>query len=279
MYTDGHRLGDDLTDNAYSEDGYRFHDVMHLALVAKLGWSPVLRKLMNKKRRSDPQVDEIEDGARATIVEEAVIKAIHAEGVRLAALAVPGSENGAVTLFANGADISFAFLKRLDGLVSGLEVERSQFWQWEDAIVDGFAIFQKLRSHGRGTVHVDLNARSVSFSPEAFVDIRGVVAGIGSATADVKEDVEFDGEERALVSEHGRAAVLCRRRAILRSLGLDDKHAKEVNIVGWRDDLADVRVLGTAREEVWRRAIVTFRVSTINEAGRFIATAIAISDP
>ena len=40
---DGVPAGDPLQDNAYDEDGYRFHDVFHLAHAAKLGWSPVLR--------------------------------------------------------------------------------------------------------------------------------------------------------------------------------------------------------------------------------------------
>ena len=78
------RLGDDLTDNAYDDDGYRFHDVMHLANAAKLGWSPVLRDLMRRKRKANPLIDEVEDGARARIVEEAIVKAIHSEGERLA---------------------------------------------------------------------------------------------------------------------------------------------------------------------------------------------------
>ena len=42
-------LGNELTDNAYEDDGYRFHDVMHLAFAAHLGWSPVLRKLLRTK--------------------------------------------------------------------------------------------------------------------------------------------------------------------------------------------------------------------------------------
>jgi hypothetical protein len=55
MYWSGHRLGDDLTDNARDDDGYRFHDVMHLANVANLGWSPVLRKMMGRRRRDPPE--------------------------------------------------------------------------------------------------------------------------------------------------------------------------------------------------------------------------------
>ena len=83
MYYQGRPLGDDLTDNAYDEDGYRFHDVMHLANAACLRWSPVLRRMLKRKRKSSPTTDEVEDGARAAIVEELVIKAVHAEGNRL----------------------------------------------------------------------------------------------------------------------------------------------------------------------------------------------------
>ena len=42
--------GNPLTDNAYDDDGYRFHDVMHLAFAALLGWSPVLRKLLRNAK-------------------------------------------------------------------------------------------------------------------------------------------------------------------------------------------------------------------------------------
>ena len=53
---------DSLTDNAYDPDGYRFHDVFHLAYAAVLDWSPVTRSLLQRKRKSNPQVDEVEDG-------------------------------------------------------------------------------------------------------------------------------------------------------------------------------------------------------------------------
>src|SRR5207244_1828121 len=47
----GQQIGDTLTDNSYEDDGYRFHDVMHFAFVAILGWSPVARKMLSKKRK------------------------------------------------------------------------------------------------------------------------------------------------------------------------------------------------------------------------------------
>ena len=69
---DGVKLGDPLTDNAYDDDGYRFHDVFHLAYAAMLGWSPITRFFFKAKRESDPRVREVEDGGRATVIEEAI---------------------------------------------------------------------------------------------------------------------------------------------------------------------------------------------------------------
>ena len=54
----GLNIGDRLTDNIDNSDFYRFHDVFHLAHAVYLGWSPVVRVLLNCKRKSDPRVDE-----------------------------------------------------------------------------------------------------------------------------------------------------------------------------------------------------------------------------
>src|SRR5580692_8716772 len=69
---DGQKLGDPLTDNAYDDDGYRFHDVFHLTYAALLGWSPITRFFFSVKRDSDSTVREVEDGGRASVIEEAV---------------------------------------------------------------------------------------------------------------------------------------------------------------------------------------------------------------
>ena len=45
-------IGDALTDNSHEDDGYRYHDVFHLAYAAVLGWSPVCRALLKCKRKS-----------------------------------------------------------------------------------------------------------------------------------------------------------------------------------------------------------------------------------
>lgn len=162
MYMDGELLGDPLTDNAYDDDGYRFHDVMHLANIAKLGWSPVMRKLMGRKRRSDPMIDEIEDGARALIVEEAIVKIIHSQGVKLEKLRNPNATEP-VRLFSNPHDITFQFLKVINGFSKGLEVDKNRYWEWEEAITEGHYLFHKLRVEKRGTVIVNLDERSITY--------------------------------------------------------------------------------------------------------------------
>lgn len=69
-YRVGGVLGDPLTDNTRRVDAYRFHDAIHLGFMAVLGWSPTMRALLRLKRKSSPEADECEDGARAIFAEE-----------------------------------------------------------------------------------------------------------------------------------------------------------------------------------------------------------------
>ena len=68
----GVKLGSQLRDNRYEDDGYRYHDIFHLSYASVLGWSPTVRALLRRKRKSDPKVDEVEDGGRAIVIEEGI---------------------------------------------------------------------------------------------------------------------------------------------------------------------------------------------------------------
>ena len=57
MRWNGVFIGDPLTDSIEDPDGYRFHDVFHLAHAAVLHWSPTFRALIRQKRKSDPEFD------------------------------------------------------------------------------------------------------------------------------------------------------------------------------------------------------------------------------
>jgi NTP pyrophosphatase (non-canonical NTP hydrolase) len=265
MYMDGKQLGDPLTDNSYDDDGYRFHDVMHLSNVAHLGWSPVIRKLMNRKRkRSGDKIDEVEDGARALLVEEVVLKAIHSEGKRLAkdgSALKPGKPE---RQFPTRATITFRLLKSLQDHVEGLEVHRNKFWEWEDAIYEGARVFFELRKESQGTVTVDMLKRTLAFSPDVCIDLKGKVAGVGTAT-------KKSGMSREVLAKH----------AILMSLGFDTPSPSEA-------DQLDVKLLGgkrvsvkaqkKVREKIWALGVLDFQLSFFEPKGQLCCTAIAIAD-
>lgn len=146
-------IGDRLTDNSNEPDDYRFHDVFHLAYLAFLGWSPVLRGLLKRKRKSNPRVDENEDGARAMIIEEGIATWIfnHAK-----------EKNFYTDDKSRGLD--YALLKQISSMVQGYEVEKCQLWQWEQAIMEGFDVFRQLREHRGGVVTVDVRNHEMTFT-------------------------------------------------------------------------------------------------------------------
>jgi NTP pyrophosphatase (non-canonical NTP hydrolase) len=147
----GINIGDRLTDNAMTADDYRFHDVFHYAYVAVLGWSPVIRSLFRLKRKSDPKIDEAQDGARATLIEEGVTTWIFGKAVNLSLFADMGR-----------GDLPFDLLKHVRQFVAGYEVERCPLWLWEEAILEGYAAFRFLRQHRRGRVHIDMNNHTLA---------------------------------------------------------------------------------------------------------------------
>lgn len=157
---DGQPAGDSLADNAHDPDGYRFHDVFHLAHAAKLGWSPVVRgKLLkrpentppDRKRRSSSRHNEVEDGGRAIVIDEAIVAYVWEYARRHDFL------DGVST-------IDYAVLKTIKHLTSGLEVSSRSAHQWEEAILDGYRIWRQVKADGGGVVQVDLEQRNIELT-------------------------------------------------------------------------------------------------------------------
>lgn len=150
MMMNGLAIGDRLTDNSNDDDGYRFHDVFHIAGVAMLGWSPVFRRILKLKRKSNSRTDEVQDGARAAIVEEAVLNHIfdYARGCK----------------FLDGMQrVDLDLIKRVQKLVRGYEVEECEPWEWKMCILKSYEIFRFLKKQGGGRVVVDADERSIAF--------------------------------------------------------------------------------------------------------------------
>jgi NTP pyrophosphatase (non-canonical NTP hydrolase) len=150
VWHDGRWLGDPLTDNSHVGDGYRFHDVFHLAYAAVLGWSPVTRKLTGTKRKSNPEIDEAEDGGRAIVCEE---------GIALNAFAYATSHNYLVGV----SRLDFPFLNSIRDNTTSYEVGVRTAADWEQAILTGFAAWRALRDNNGGTVVLNAETRSLVF--------------------------------------------------------------------------------------------------------------------
>ncbi|MCC5611620.1 nucleoside triphosphate pyrophosphohydrolase family protein [Nostoc sp. CHAB 5834] len=148
----GINVGDRLTDNATIPDDYRYHDVFHLSYIAYLGWSPVMRALLRLKRKSVPEIDEQQDGARAVIAEEGISNWIFAHGLRHDA-------------FEGVTRLDYGLLKTIRHMVKGYEVEERPLWMWEEAIIRGFEVFRELRKNRGGTVIVDMNRHRLFYRP------------------------------------------------------------------------------------------------------------------
>lgn len=143
-------IGNPLTDNSYVEDGYRFHDIFHYGYLAILGWSPVLRKLLSLKRKSNPEIDEYEDGARAQIVEEMVSLYIYSRAL-----------DHELLKYSNSVDSGI--IKQVKTLAGNIEVKDCSGKQWEKAILNSYEIYNKLRDNDGGRVLVSKKNRALTY--------------------------------------------------------------------------------------------------------------------
>lgn len=148
LKVDGRPLGDTLTDNSYSEDGYRFHDVFHFACLGVLGWSPIMRGLMGRKRKSNPTTDEVEDGGRAQVIEEGIAAMVYSYA----------REHN----WLEGTDIiEYEVLRTIKGMVQHLEVSIHSEGQWETAIIRAYEVWRYAVKHKSVQFVADLDAKTL----------------------------------------------------------------------------------------------------------------------
>ena len=145
-------IGDPLTDNILDSDGYRFHDVFHFAHAAILHWSPTFRALIKQKRKSDPKIDDAQDGGRAIVVEEGLTAWIFGRAKEL-------------NYFEGQKRLSFDLLKTVQQFVSGYEVEACPLSLWEIAILRGYDVFRQVRTNRGGVIVGDRLKRTIDYMP------------------------------------------------------------------------------------------------------------------
>ena len=152
VVVDGHQMGQELDDNVHEEDGYRFHDVFHLACAGVLGWSPVTRRNLKCKRRSVDAIDRNEDGGRAIVIEEAISALVFAYALDHSRMR--GIER-----------LDYELLKAIKTMTSKFEVSVCTTCEWEKTILLAYSIWRMVEENKGGTVVVDLDRRNLSFTP------------------------------------------------------------------------------------------------------------------
>ena len=150
----GFTLGSPLTNNSWTDDGYRFHDAFHVAFLGVLGWSPVMRSLLRLKRKSQPRVDECEDGARAFDVEEGISSLLARRAPQY-------------NFFLETQNVDNETLDIIAEHVKGLEVEKLPTWVWKFAISSGFRAMKHLKENAGGYLLADLDCHCIEYSKES----------------------------------------------------------------------------------------------------------------
>jgi hypothetical protein len=150
LLNDNIQVGDIIDDNAYENDYYRYHDIFHYTYATILGWSPCTRAMMKCKRKSNSQVDKIEDGARATITEEALSMIIFNEAKKK-------------DFFENKNKISKNTLKIIKEMTESFEVRVRTESEWQNAIFKAYEMFRLLVKNAGGKVSFNAINKEISF--------------------------------------------------------------------------------------------------------------------
>jgi len=146
-----YQLGDVIDDNSYDSDFYRYHDIFHYSFATILGWSPCTRAMMKRKRKSDSLIDSVEDGARATITEEALSMVIFNEAKRK-------------NYFVDTKKISRSTLRIIKEMTANFEVKVRSLKDWENSILKAYEIFRLLVKNQGGRVDFNLETAEISYT-------------------------------------------------------------------------------------------------------------------
>ena len=130
LYINDNKCGDRLNDNSNIDDGYRYHDVIHLSNAAILGWSPVTRWLLGYKNNGSVNVN----------LEESI-----------SAMSFNIYEhNGYITSFV---------LDSFQNMTRRQYIPR-RYW-FKESLETGICLLKELHKKGGGKVTVDLNKHTI----------------------------------------------------------------------------------------------------------------------
>ena len=139
----GQPAGHQLTDNSYVDDGYRFHDALHLAFAACTGWSPVTRWLLKL-----PNPPGAGDHGGSISAEEATAAIVYASWHR-------AQEDG--LKWPDQLEILAVSRTALRAGATEMPPET-----WASAMTQGMQAFTWLHQNKGGTLTADLDAQTLT---------------------------------------------------------------------------------------------------------------------
>ena len=111
------------------------------------------RALLARKRKSDPAVDENQDGGRAMVIEEGIAALVFGYAAQHTMLGLTRVDQKLLNLIA---------------MVTGpLEVQVRSAGDWERAITRGFELFRDLVANDGGFIDFDADAGQLAFRARA----------------------------------------------------------------------------------------------------------------
>jgi len=147
---DGQTIGSPLNDNSYKDDGYRYHDIMHLVFMAKFGWSPVWRDLLRNNTLKERPNHDVQDSGRSQIIEESII---------LSSYLYASKHN-----FLIGIErVDIWLLKYIQELTCHLEVRNRSGSEWNQVLIEGFKLWKQLQDNKGGIIEGNLIERKINY--------------------------------------------------------------------------------------------------------------------
>lgn len=147
----GDQKGDIIDDNSFQNDGYRYHDVFHYTFATLLDWSPCARAMLKRKRKSNVDIDRVEDGARATITEEAISLMIFEEAKLN-------------DFYSEKKSVSPTIINIIKQMTSNFEVKDKTPEQWENAILVSYKLFRELLKNKGGEILFDRKNKTINYN-------------------------------------------------------------------------------------------------------------------
>ncbi|MDM1072284.1 nucleotide pyrophosphohydrolase [Empedobacter brevis] len=144
------QAGDVIDDNSFIDDGYRYHDIFHYTFATLLDWSPCTRSMLKRKRKSDSELDRIEDGARAAITEECISLMIF-------------NDAKINNYYLDKSSINPFLLDTIKIMTENLEVSNKSKEEWNYAILKSYEMFRLLYNNKGGIVYFDTDKKEITY--------------------------------------------------------------------------------------------------------------------